>query len=98
MSRGSRGRGAGPRDYPNIDPRDPVFENDAWRRGWGDYREFVEAQERRRFTGNAWGNFQSQGRAYGDDWGFRPNAPREGFDPRPRYVTPIPTQDGYRSM
>ncbi len=30
MPRGSRGCGVGPR--PNIDPRDPVFEDDEWRK------------------------------------------------------------------
>ena len=51
-SRGSNGRG-------RRDNRpDPVFTEDAWRRGWGDYEDYKERKESARYRGNSWENYQ----------------------------------------
>ena len=39
-------------------PRDPVFTDDAWRRGWGDYRDHQDRVERDKYRGDSWVNYK----------------------------------------
>ncbi len=41
----------------NGRPRDAVFTDDAWRRGWGDYRDHMERIERDTYRGDPWKHY-----------------------------------------